>query len=734
MKREYSYDNADRLTQVTNTTSAGATPQTQEFLYGYDANSNRESETRKVNGQTTRGITYGYDLLDRLTAATYTATGQRSATPAAGQSASYAESLRSTSFDYDAVGNRTTASAQDHTTTITLATDNNGATTETRQSVDGALLSTTSQFDQLNRLTQMTTTGDAAGPVTYAYDNNGNLTSTTQNSQVTAGYEYDCRDQLRRVLGGGNQEVANYDYDFERHRIAKTVGSSSLKYVYSGDQITNEYDASNQLQNRYDLGAGEVVRAELGVEGTRHYFSDGQGSITGLAQQSTTTSSSLTASYEYDAWGNYLSAGGGSYNLIGYTGQRVDSETGLMPLGNGERYYSPGSGRFIQQDSMTGRLDIPPSLNRYAYAHDSPVNHTDPTGHIVPLLVLAAFLAVVAVDVAVQDYQIRSGTRAQTDFSMSEAGTMAAMQMPVLGNGIRALAGVDPLTGEHLGKGQRVFEGAMSVLDLWFVASAARGAIRGARAGSEAAGVLSEGRALARTGRGALSSAATEAEAGRSALSVVEETSQLRAGVSKAERAVDEAVESASTSGRRVDDFMQAGRERVNETRARYGFDEVGDKGLRVGDNARKGGAKLREVEISSPEFSTLDERLEYGERFSRPQEFVDDFVRDLKGNTRLSEQPTYDPRLSASGSAVISEGEQAIKVGRSGLIRDSELFKTVFHEEGHLRQIIKARRGNIRALDLVTHPDSALEEVYVESMALRYLRLYERTFGRFRH
>jgi YD repeat-containing protein len=38
MKRKYSYDNADRLTQVTNTTGADATPQTQEFLYGYDAN------------------------------------------------------------------------------------------------------------------------------------------------------------------------------------------------------------------------------------------------------------------------------------------------------------------------------------------------------------------------------------------------------------------------------------------------------------------------------------------------------------------------------------------------------------------------------------------------------------------------------------------------------------------------------------------------------------------------
>jgi len=119
----------------------------------------------------------------------------------------------------------------------------------------------------------------------------------------------------------------------------------------------------------------------LGGEGSRHYFSDGQGSITGLAQQNTTTNSGLTASYEYDAWGNYLSVGGGSYNSIGYTGQRFDTETGLMPLGNGERYYAPGLGRFIQQDSFTGMAMMAQSMNLYSYAHNNPMRFTDHNGH-----------------------------------------------------------------------------------------------------------------------------------------------------------------------------------------------------------------------------------------------------------------------------------------------------------------------------------------------------------------
>lgn len=378
-KREYAYDNADRLTQITNTVGTDSAIRTQQFVYGYDPNSNRANETRKQNNQIIRSVTYDYDLLDRLTSASYTTPGQRPANPAAGQSVNYTETARSTSFGYDDVGNRTTSNSQDHTTTITLSTDSNGATTESRQTVDGPLQATTAVFDHLNRLTSLSKAGDPAGSATYGYDSNGNLTSTIQNSQETT-YEYDCRDQLRRVLSG-SQEIASYDYDFERHRLSKKVGASELRYVYAGDQVINEFNET-VLKNRYDLGANEVVRAELGDgEGTRHYFSDGLGSITALGQQDGPATSSLSATYEYDAWGNYFSTGGASFNSIGYTGQRVDGETGLMPLGNGERYYSPFTGSFIQQDSLTGMAMMAQSMNRYAYVMNNPLRFSDPTGH-----------------------------------------------------------------------------------------------------------------------------------------------------------------------------------------------------------------------------------------------------------------------------------------------------------------------------------------------------------------
>ncbi len=47
----------------------------------------------------------------------------------------------------------------------------------------------------------------------------------------------------------------------------------------------------------------------------------------------------------------------------------------------GSSSYSPQLQRFIQQDSYSGDVDVPLSLNRYAYVRDSPVTYMDPTGH-----------------------------------------------------------------------------------------------------------------------------------------------------------------------------------------------------------------------------------------------------------------------------------------------------------------------------------------------------------------
>ena len=137
----------------------------------------------------------------------------------------------------------------------------------------------------------------------------------------------------------------------------------------------NEYQSSN-LTASYTVGAGEIIKSEFSNGENNYHFTDASGSVTSLAN----ASGVLTARNDYDAFG-LQSSSSQTANSIGYTGQRLDSETGLMALGNGERYYSPSYARFIQQDSVSGSSMMPQTMNRFAYANGNPHRYTDPSGH-----------------------------------------------------------------------------------------------------------------------------------------------------------------------------------------------------------------------------------------------------------------------------------------------------------------------------------------------------------------
>jgi RHS repeat-associated protein len=63
-----------------------------------------------------------------------------------------------------------------------------------------------------------------------------------------------------------------------------------------------------------------------------------------------------------------------------YTFQRNLPDTGLMDYK--ARFYSPKLAKFIQPDSIVPGAGNPQSFNRYAYVGNSPINYTDPSGHL----------------------------------------------------------------------------------------------------------------------------------------------------------------------------------------------------------------------------------------------------------------------------------------------------------------------------------------------------------------
>ncbi len=68
-------------------------------------------------------------------------------------------------------------------------------------------------------------------------------------------------------------------------------------------------------------------------------------------------------------------------HMMGFTGQRYDSVTNCYLLGNGYRAFSPTLARFYSPDSLSPFTKH--THNAYVYCLGDPVNHHDPSGHML---------------------------------------------------------------------------------------------------------------------------------------------------------------------------------------------------------------------------------------------------------------------------------------------------------------------------------------------------------------
>ena len=90
-------------------------------------------------------------------------------------------------------------------------------------------------------------------------------------------------------------------------------------------------------------------------------------------------SGNVVKGYDYDAFGVEKNPDVNDINVFRYCGEYFDKETGVIYLRS--RYYDPEIGRFISEDSYTGKSQDPLSLNLYTYCFNDPINFNDPSGH-----------------------------------------------------------------------------------------------------------------------------------------------------------------------------------------------------------------------------------------------------------------------------------------------------------------------------------------------------------------
>lgn len=201
----------------------------------------------------------------------------------------------------------------------------------------------------------------AAGQNTYVYDAAGLMTSGAGRTMT-----WDGDGRLAAVTRNG--VTTTYTYDADGARIQQVEGSTTRRYL--GDDY--EVDVTGGSTTKYILVAGTLVARKEG--GTRHWVhTDQQGSV----QAVTDLGGTEVHRKKYRPFGEILSTGGTlPYEARGFAAERREP-SGLVWLKN--RFYDPELGRFVSPDpTIDGEDNI--GLNRYAYAANDPVNHTDPTG------------------------------------------------------------------------------------------------------------------------------------------------------------------------------------------------------------------------------------------------------------------------------------------------------------------------------------------------------------------
>lgn len=210
------------------------------------------------------------------------------------------------------------------------------------------------------------------------YDLDGNLVrryriadSAVFNQRLT----WSALNQLTSVqtTRNGVTTTVNFGYDGLRRRVRKTVGSVTTRYLWDGDNLYAQVDASAPTTPVAEYTQYPAIDEPHSVRrGGKIYYYTNQvprGTVSGLID----STGASVAHYDYSSFG-VPSGGGSNPNPLRFAGREYDVETGLYF--NRARYYDPELGRFISEDPSRQRN----GANPYAYTDNEPVNRTDPSG------------------------------------------------------------------------------------------------------------------------------------------------------------------------------------------------------------------------------------------------------------------------------------------------------------------------------------------------------------------
>jgi RHS repeat-associated protein len=349
------YDAADRMTNITRYSDAALTSLVGTTAYSFD-NAGRVTAITNQNASaaTLSYYDYTFDNADRVSAHTWSST-----TATTTLSGAYTYSYDATNqlsgdgtatFSYDPNGNRTMAGYQ---------TGGN------------------------NRVTN-------DGTWTYTYDAVGDITQKSKGAGLeTWYYEYDTLNRLTSIQQTSNGTAllltVTYTYDVYGHRYKEqdwqSGGSVTTTYsVFDGSQAWADLNGSLAATTRYLWGTGSqdlYARIDVGV-GLRQVSQDRLGSVRDVWDGGGVALDHI----EYGAYGIILSETTATIGgVVLYDGLRQNRATGTVDTDNRTLFVTIG--RWAQKDPIWFSAGDP---NLYRSVGNSPTNATDPSGLLTILV------------------------------------------------------------------------------------------------------------------------------------------------------------------------------------------------------------------------------------------------------------------------------------------------------------------------------------------------------------
>jgi RHS repeat-associated protein len=308
-------------------------------------------------------------------------------------------------------------------------------------------------YDAANRLRMV-------GGTPVMHDALGNVTAAPL-PRGTASLRWNGAGHLVSAQVAGQTVI--YRYDGLGRRIEKRIGDTVTRYVWAGATLLVETCSGK--------GSPFTRREHLFIPNTFHPLAmrvDGRIYYQHVDQAGRPwclTDERGRAAWQAvpSAWGSVRITVARVANPWRLANQYHDDETGLHY--NLARYYQPGWGRYLSCDPLRSRGS---GWNYYLYALGDPVNKADPTGEIIPIILVAMGVGLVigaamgaGMEYLKQRGEIKEGKRTDLDSDGIIAQGILGGFVGAVGGAIGAVAAVG--AGAALGVTAAVEAGTASL-------------------------------------------------------------------------------------------------------------------------------------------------------------------------------------------------------------------------------------------------------------------------------